>query len=75
MLGLVGFQTAYVPGLFCCEDLCQLQQAALELGRHLQTQDEGHNPQQFFVRCTWHSQSATCRTENDTTFSHGLIMR
>lgn len=44
MLGLVGFQTAYVPGLFRREDLCQFQQAALELGRHLQTQVEGHNP-------------------------------
>lgn len=47
MLGLIWFQAAYVPGLFSHEDLCQLQQAALELGRHLQTQDEGHNPQQF----------------------------
>lgn len=50
MLGLIWFQAAYVPGLFSHEDLCQLQQAALELGRHLQTQDEGHNPQQFICQ-------------------------
>lgn len=43
MLGFVGLQAANVPGLLGHEDLCQLQQAALELGRHLQTQDEGHN--------------------------------
>lgn len=77
MLGLVGFQAADVPGLFCREDLCQLQQAALELGRHLQTHDEGHNPQQFVcqvhVALQWHSQSATCRREKNT-LCHSLIM-
>lgn len=65
LLGLVGLEAAYVPGLFSHEDLCQLQQAALKLGRHLQTQHEGHNPQQFTCQIHmarwWHGQTATDR--------------
>lgn len=43
MLGFVGLQAADVPGLLGHENLRQLQQAALELGRHLQTRHDGHN--------------------------------
>lgn len=43
MFGFVGLQAADVPGLLGHEDLRQLQQAALELGRHLQTQHEAHD--------------------------------
>lgn len=42
MLGVIGLQAADVPGLLGHEDLRQFQQAALELGRHLQTQQDGH---------------------------------